>query len=80
MSACPAFEDLSTLIDGALSAEHEAKVRRHIDGCASCRREVDGLTALKRAVGRAYDSELPSPTLRHAVTAGLPKRRRRRMS
>ncbi len=80
MSECPAFEDLSALIDGDLSSEQESEVRQHLDGCATCCLQLDGLIALKGAVGRAYDSELPSPTLRRAVTAGLPKGRRRRMS
>jgi len=78
MSGCPAFEDLSALIDGDLSNEKE--VRQHVDRCVTCRRQVDSLAALKRVVGRAYDSELPSPGLRSAVTARLPKRRRRRTS
>jgi len=80
MRACPALEDLSALIDADLSRDQEVKVSHHLEGCDSCRREVEGLAALKRAVGRAYDSELPSPALRRAVTAGLPKRRRRRTS
>jgi anti-sigma factor RsiW len=80
MSGCPAFEDLSALIDGDLRSERELAVRRHLDLCATCRREVDGLTALKRAVGRAYDNEVPAPALRRAVMARLPKRRRRRVS
>lgn len=80
MSECPPFEDLSALTDGDLSSEQESEVRQHLDGCASCRRELDGLIALKGAVGRAYDSELPSPTLRRAVAASFPKRRRRRIS
>ena len=67
------LEDLSALIDGDLSSEHESKVRRHLDRCATCRRQLNGLTALKWAVGRAYDSEMPSPALRRAVRAGLPK-------
>jgi len=80
MSGCPAFEDLNALVDGDLPRQREVAVRGHLDRCATCRREVDGLAALKRAVGRAYDNEVPAPALRRAVTAGLPKRRRRRMS
>jgi anti-sigma factor RsiW len=72
MSGCPAFEDLNALVDGDLPSEREARARQHLVRCVACRREVDGLTALKRAVGRAYDNEVPTP-------AGLPKRRRRRV-
>jgi len=78
MSGCPAFEHLSALIDGDLPGDRELEVRQHLEQCVTCRRQVDGLTALKRAVGRAYDSEVPSPALRRVVTANLPKRRRMR--
>ncbi|MFI5397842.1 MAG: anti-sigma factor family protein [Candidatus Binatia bacterium] len=78
MSGCPAFEHLSALIDGDLPRDRELEVRRHLDHCVTCHRQVDGMTALKRAVGRAYDSEMPSPALRRVVTAKLPKRRRMR--
>jgi anti-sigma factor RsiW len=80
MSGCPAFEDLNALVDGDLASERERAVRQHLHRCVACRREVGGLTTLKRAVGRAYDNQVPAPALRRAVTAGLPKRRRRRMS
>ena len=76
MSGCPAFEDLSALIDGDLPRDRELAVRQHLEDCVTCHRQVDGLTALKRAVGRAYDSDVPSPALRRVVTAKFPKRRR----
>lgn len=76
MRGCPAFEQLSALIDGDLPRAREAEVRQHLEGCARCRRQVDGMAALKRAVGRAYDSEGPAPALRRVVAAKLPKRRR----
>jgi anti-sigma factor RsiW len=78
MSGCPAFEDLSALIDGDLPHDRELEVRQHLEHCVICHQQVDGLTALKRAVGRAYDGEVPSPALRRVVTARLPKRRRMR--
>lgn len=77
MSGCPAFEDLSALVDGDLAGDQERRLRRHMERCEKCRRQLDGLTALKRTVGRAYEGEAPSPTLRRAVTVALPKRRRR---
>ncbi len=76
MKGCPAFEDMSALIDGELPQEREAEVRRHLDACADCRRQIDGMTALKQSVGRAYESEGPSPALRRVVTGNLHKRRR----
>ncbi len=77
MSGCLAFEDLSAMIDGALPNGRAVEVRQHLEHCATCRGRADGLSALKRAVGRAYDTEGPSPALRRVVTATLPKRRRR---
>ncbi|HVM96097.1 MAG TPA: zf-HC2 domain-containing protein [Candidatus Acidoferrales bacterium] len=80
MRECPTFDDLNALVDGDLAGERETRVQQHVERCKSCRRQVDSLLALKRAVGRAYDSEVPAPSLRRAVTAALPKRRRRRTS
>ena len=77
MSGCPAFEDLSALVDGDLSGNHERQLREHVRHCTPCRRQVDALTALKRAVGRAYEGEVPSPALRRAVRVGLSKHRRK---
>jgi anti-sigma factor RsiW len=76
MSFCPPFQDLSALIDAALSSGRELAVRRHLDGCAACRQWVSRVHALRQAVGRAYGSEMPSPALRRAVTALGRKRRR----
>ena len=77
MSGCPAFEDLSALVDGDLSSNQERQVREHVQHCAPCRRQLDALTALKRTVGRAYEGEAPSPALRRTVRAGVSKRRRK---
>ena len=77
MSGCPAFEDLSALVDGDLSGNHERQLREHVQHCAQCRRQVDALAALKRSVGRAYEGEVPSPALRRTVRAGLSKSRRK---
>ena len=78
MSGCPAFEDLSALVDGDLSRTQARQLHQHVEQCTFCRAQLDGLTALKRTVGRAYADETPSPALRRAVRAGTAKRRRRR--
>ena len=75
MSPCPPFQDLSALVDGALPSGRELAVRQHLEHCARCRRWVGGVNALKQAVGRAYGGNVPSPELRRAVRASLPKRR-----
>jgi anti-sigma factor RsiW len=69
VSRCPSFAALSTLIDGGLGNENELAVRRHLDVCAACVQAVETITALKRAVGRAYECESPPPVLRRAVIA-----------
>jgi len=76
MKECPAFEVLSALVDGGLALRREAAVRRHLEGCVACRRQVDGMTALKRAVSRAHADDGPSPALRRVIAAKLSKRRR----
>ena len=78
MSGCPAFEELSALVDGDLSGNRERHLREHLEQCTSCRAQLDGLTALKRTVGRTYEGETPSPALRRAVRAAATKQRRRR--
>ena len=78
MNHCPASEELNALVDGELSAERELEVRWHLDLCEACTRWVDGVMALKRAVGRAQGREIPSPALRRSVQARRPKRRRDR--
>ena len=76
MRRCPPFDDLNALIDAGLPGEHELAMRQHLDLCVACRQRVDGLTALKRAVGSAYAGGVPSAALRRAVVAGLAKPRR----
>ena len=79
MSKCPAFEELSRLVDGDLPGDQEHALRQHIEGCDTCRRQIDGIATLKRTVRRAgrADRRKPSPDLRQAVKRTLPKRRRR---
>jgi anti-sigma factor RsiW len=76
MSSCPAFNELSALVDGDLSPGRELEVRWHLDICPTCARQIETVRALKRAVGRAHDRDLPLPALRRAIRACLPKRRR----
>jgi anti-sigma factor RsiW len=41
-----AQKDISEYIDGALSAEREASLRRHLEGCAKCRAVLQDLQAI----------------------------------
>jgi anti-sigma factor RsiW len=76
MSSCPAFDELSALVDGDLTPARELEVRWHLDICATCARYAEAVVTLKRVVGRAHDRDLPLPALRRSVRASLPKRRR----
>ena len=76
MNCCPAFEELSALIDGGLSPARELEIRWHLDICRACVRYADAVVALKGAIGRAHNRDLPLPALRRSVRARLPKRRR----
>jgi len=78
MSSCPTFAELSALIDGDLSPTRELQIRWHLDICRTCACYAGTVVALKRAVGRAQEGEVPSPAFRRSVMARLPKRRRAR--
>jgi anti-sigma factor RsiW len=75
MNHCPPLEELNALIDGEIPAGRELEIRWHLDICGSCTRHAAAVVALKRAVGRARDREIPSPALRRSVMAHVPKRR-----
>jgi anti-sigma factor RsiW len=75
INSCPVFEELSALIDGDLSPARELQVRWHVDICATCARYADVVVALKRAVGRAHERDIPLPALRRSVRARWPRRR-----
>ena len=77
MRECSAFGYLSALVDGELSGQQERQMREHSEECPSCRTQLDGLTALKRSVGRAYEGETPSTARRRAVRAAAKRRRQR---
>ena len=75
INCCPVFEELSALIDGDLSPTRELQVRWHLDICPTCTRHADIVVALKRAVGRAHERDIPLPALRRSVRARWPRRR-----
>jgi anti-sigma factor RsiW len=77
MSPCPTLADLHALVDCDLSAPRELCLRRHLDVCVSCRRTIDAMSALKRAVARSCEREVPSFPLRYALIAARHGSRRR---
>ena len=46
-----AVELLSALVDGDLSARRAARLRAHVEGCASCRGALADLETMKRGLG-----------------------------
>jgi anti-sigma factor RsiW len=82
INLCLPSDEVNGLIDGELSTERELEVRWHLDLCAVCARSIAAAVAIKRAVGRAYDREVPSLALRRSVVARLstiaPRRSKRR--
>ena len=47
----PAHETLHDLLDGELSADAEADVRAHLDGCAACRETLRGFSSVVEGLG-----------------------------
>ena len=68
MSDCERFEELiSALLDGELSAEEEAEVSAHMDGCAECAAMYEAFSAVGGAL-RADASDVPA-TLHDGIMA-----------
>ena len=76
---CPRREELVALLDGALAPEALAAARRHADGCAACRAELDRLGEGIAALRAGSPAAEPSPRFAarlEARLAALPPRRR----
>jgi hypothetical protein len=66
MKCAEARELLSALIDGALSAGEEARVRDHLEGCGTCRERLAGLTEVVELV-----REIPEPRVGDGFEAAV---------
>lgn len=62
------FETLSAFADGELNAREELELRRHLEGCESCRAAVDLLLATKRAVASTAEVQPVPHSLRERVS------------
>lgn len=60
MSGCLG-EQLTALVDGALSHDERERVHGHLAGCAGCRAELDAVRALKARLG-ASSCGTPGPS------------------
>jgi anti-sigma factor RsiW len=65
------IEQLTDLLDERLGAAEAAEVRRHVAGCAECRRELDWLTAGRAAATAARRPDAAPDDLRARVTSAL---------
>lgn len=71
MTAGHLEDRLSALLDGELGPADEAGARRHLAGCAACRRELDGIAAARDAV-RALPAVAPPPGFIDALVVVRP--------
>jgi len=51
---------LSEYLDGELSVEERARVDSHLEGCAGCAEELEGLRLIAKALGGLPRAELPA--------------------
>jgi len=62
---------LDDYVDGALSSETRAAIESHLEGCARCRRSLDGLRSLLRDAATLPREEQPPRDLWPAVRTAL---------
>lgn len=65
MNEHPSGADLSAYLDRALASDESYRIERHLQECARCRGELEGLENLERVLVSAwdhfYETECPSP-------------------
>ena len=76
MSEHPDIRDLLGLyVMGTLEPHEEGEVEDHLEGCASCREEIQELRlAHERLADLAYSTWTPPEDLKARVVAGIPRR------
>lgn len=68
---------LSAYLDQELPPDQEAAVRRHVEGCAECRVELERLSRVKHLLSALPERTAPGdlwPSVRRALAAGAPRR------
>ena len=71
MRCTEVHENLELLALGALSAEQEAGVQAHLDGCPECRDAAEDCRGLVRQIREAGDEALPGQAFEDAVRAAV---------
>ena len=83
MTCSDAREFLDALLDGELNAAEESALRRHLEACAECDRELEDLRAWHGTIGEALAAEEPDPAAvaesRRDILAALSASARRRV-
>lgn len=72
MTCHEAREQLSALLDGALTSEEQAGVVAHLEGCADCRREQDRLAATISLLHRVAPARAPLGFVDRVLEAAHP--------
>jgi anti-sigma factor RsiW len=62
-------EVFSSYVDGEFDADERADLEQHLRSCAECGKRVEGLRALKHAVGRLEGRASPSEAVQARVAA-----------
>src|SRR5690242_623156 len=74
MNGCDAIrEELKAYADGELSWGARRAVRRHLAGCAACRKELEVMEKVGYEL-RVQDTGVLNPALKARILAGLPER------
>lgn len=70
---CDFEEDVSALFDGELRDEDAARVRAHVESCATCRELLDDFESVRESVRTLHPIEAqPRSLWRRRVTIPLP--------
>ena len=59
MDACDRFRELAWALPDELSAEESEELSKHVEACAACRAEVDGVGAVRDALAPGAGEEAP---------------------
>jgi len=64
---------LAAYSDGELDLTRTLEIEEHLEGCESCRKAVEGLSTLKKAIGEGAPYYKAPMELRQRVIASLPR-------
>jgi hypothetical protein len=80
MTCHDAREALSAFLDDELGPERRREVEAHLEGCAECRRELDGLRQTVALLRGVQPARAPVGFVDRVVTAARPRRWYRRLA